>query len=440
MKQLADDATPRLDPLVMLRPDRFGTPMETSQEPRTEASPATTTLRGVRVLLITGKGGVGKTTVAGATAATCAARGTRTLVVSTDAAHSLADAFGRPIGPAPTKIAPSLWAQQLDGRHEVERSWTEIREYLAELLAWAGGEGLAAEELLVVPGMQEVFALENILEQAESGNFDRIVVDCAPSAETLRLLELPEILATYVDRLFPRHRRFARLSRPVLRRTVDMPLATDLVFAAFERFMSRLASVAALLTDPQVTTVRIVATPERMVIDEAKRLYSHLALFGYFVDSVIVNRELPTSEVGTPLLDAWHDRQRRLLTEIEEAFAHTEIQRLELLASEPLGIERLRSLGTDLYGSDDPGAVTEMEQPIRYEEHAGHVELRMRLPGVSSEEVEVLYGDGELIINAGSERRALLLPDALRGRRAAGAEHDGAELRIAFHESTRVVV
>ena len=247
----------------------------------------------MRILLFTGKGGVGKTTVAAATAAACAARGERTLVFSTDPAHSLADSLDRPVGSAPTEVGHRFHAQQLDARERTEEAWDDIQEYLVEVFDWAGVEGIEAEELAVLPGLDELFGLVDLKTHAESGAWDTIVVDCAPTAETIRLLSLPDVLSWYMDRVFPMTRRVNKVVGPVVSRMTRLPVAGDRVFGAADRFYARLDGVKELLADPELCSARLVVNPEKMVIAEARRTYTYLALFGYSVDAVIVNRVLP---------------------------------------------------------------------------------------------------------------------------------------------------
>ncbi|MBW3659246.1 MAG: ArsA family ATPase, partial [Actinobacteria bacterium] len=230
-----------------------------------------------RILLFTGKGGVGKTTVAAATAARAAARGLEVLVTSTDPAHSLADAFDVPLGDGPTRVATNLQAQQIDAQARLERHWKEVRDYLVELLAWGGVGELQAEELVLLPGLDELFALIDLHRQVESGAYDLVVVDCAPTAETLRLLALPDALRWYVDRILAPGRRVARVIRPVTSRVGGIPVPEDDVFGAVERIHGELAAVHALLQDAARTSVRLVVNPERMVIAEALRTATSLS-------------------------------------------------------------------------------------------------------------------------------------------------------------------
>ena len=225
----------------------------------------------MRILLFTGKGGVGKTTVAAATAARIAASGRRTIVLSTDPAHSLADAYALPLGDDPTPIAANLWGQQLNARVRFEDAWDDVREYMVGVLDWAGADAVEAEELAVVPGLDEVFALADIKAFATSGDYDVVVVDCAPTAETIRLLSLPDVLGWYMDRVFETQRRVTKLARPVLDRLTSLPIAGDRVFAAIRKFYDRLDGVRDLLIDGDITSARLVVNPERMVVAEARR-------------------------------------------------------------------------------------------------------------------------------------------------------------------------
>ncbi|MDQ3781502.1 MAG: arsenical pump-driving ATPase GET3, partial [Actinomycetota bacterium] len=247
----------------------------------------------MRVLLVTGKGGVGKTTVAAATAVRTADIGKRVLVMSTDPAHSLADAFGRELGDAPDEVAPLLFAQQIDAQQRLEESWGEVRDHLTDLFDWSGLKGIEAEELSVFPGMDEIFSLVSVRDHVRSAEYDTIVVDCAPTAETLRLLSLPEVLSWYMEKMFPIGRRVAKVVRPVLSRVTTLPMADDRVFDAVARFYERLDGIREILADPEITSARLVMNPEKMVISEARRTYTYLGLFGYVVDAAIVNRVLP---------------------------------------------------------------------------------------------------------------------------------------------------
>src|SRR6266498_1137544 len=273
----------------------------------------------MRILLFTGKGGVGKTTVAAATAVKAAAAGKRTLITSTDPAHSLADSFDTPIASRAQEIAPNLWAEQIDAQERLEANWRDIQEFVVAFLNWAGVDAIEAEELSVIPGLDEIFSLTDVKAHVDSGRFDLLVVDCAPTAETLRLLSLPEAMNWYIERIFPVERRVVKTIRPLLTKLTSMPIADDRIFAAIERLHRNLDGVRQLLTNDRMSTVRLVVNPEKMVIAEARRTYTYLSLFGYRVDAVVVNRIIP-DEVDDPYFGKWKDIQAEHLRTVYESF------------------------------------------------------------------------------------------------------------------------
>ncbi len=317
----------------------------------------------MRILLFTGKGGVGKSTVAAGTAALAAATGHRTLVLSTDAAHSLADAFGSPVGSEPTEVAERLFVQQVDAQLRFEQSWADIQRYLLTVLDVAGVDPVAAEELTVIPGAEEVLALLELRLHATSEEWDVIVVDCAPTAETLRLLALPEALGWYMERVLPMERRLVKALRPVLSRAAGVPMPGDSVFDAIERLHAELDQVHDLLSGPDAS-VRLVMTPEAVVLAEARRSYTSLSLFGYRVDGVIANRIFPTGG-DDPWRAGWVQAQDRVLTEVDQSFAGVPIWRSEYRPAEPVGVEALTRLAEDVYAGDDPLAAPRGVGPFR---------------------------------------------------------------------------
>ncbi len=387
----------------------------------------------VDVLLFTGKGGVGKTTVSAATALRAADEGRRTIVLSTDPAHSLADSFGVELGSEPTEVAPKLWAQQLDARQRMEESWDELRSYFVEVLNWAGADDIEAEELAVLPGVEDLFSLGDIRAFADDPRWDLVVVDCAPTADTLRLLSLPEVLAWYMDRAFPLGRRVSRLVGPILKRVTDVPVADDEVFGAGQRFYERLDGVRELLADPARTTIRLVVNPEKMVIAEARRTHTYLSLYGYGVDAVIVNRVLP-DEVADPWFDQWKAAQSEHLRVIDESFSPVAVLRGELASSELVGLEGLRGFGYELYGEADPARPLGSGRPMTIERAAGGYVLRLALPFVGSGEVDVGRSDDELLLTLGPHRRAVILPDSLRRRSIVGASLRDGFLTVHFED------
>jgi len=385
----------------------------------------------LRVLLFTGKGGVGKTTAAAATALRCADSGLRTMVISTDPAHSLADAYGVDLGDHPTKVADCLWGQQLDAQARMEESWGEIQVYLQEVFDWAGLDAIEAEELAVIPGLDEIFALADIKAHASSGDWDLLVVDCAPTAETIRFLSLPDILSWYMERIFPASRRVNKTVGPLLRRVTNLPVAGDEVFSAARRFYDRLDGVRALLSDPAVTSVRLVVNPERMVIAEARRTYTYLSLFGYRVDAVIANRLLP-ADVTDPWFDRWRALHAEHLATIEESFAPLPILKAYLADDELVGPDQLRRFAALLYGDLDAAASLHAGEPLKVTRRGSTYALTLQLPFADHDDLEVGRHDDELLVRVGPYRRALLLPDSLRRRDVMSATLAQGRLKVTF--------
>lgn len=384
-----------------------------------------------RVLLFTGKGGVGKTTVAAATAVSCARLDQRTVVVSTDPAHSLADVLGQPVGDEPTAAAPGLWAAQLDARKRLEDSWADIRTWLVELLGWAGIEAVQAEELAVLPGLDELFALTDIARLADDGRWDTVVVDCAPTAETLRLLSLPDVLTGWMARVLPTGRRINRVVGPVVRSLSGLPVAGDEVFSATERVHAHLLAVQALLADRDVTRVRLVVNPEALVVAEARRTATTLALFGYGVDAVVANRLLP-DDLTDPWFEEWKAVHARHLRAIEEGFAPLPVLRGSLGPTELVGVEALAGLGAELYGASDPAAAHGASQPLRIEREPGGYRLLLELPFTEPEDLDLGRRPGELVLRVGPHRRSVLLPDSLVRRQISGASLRDGVLVVRF--------
>ena len=392
----------------------------------------------MRIVLFTGKGGVGKSTVAAGTAALAAASGLRTLVLSTDAAHSLADAYdanGR-VQAEPTEIADRLFVHQVDAQLRFQQSWADIQRYLLSVLDAAGMDPVAAEEMTVIPGAEEVLALLELRLHARSGRWDVIVIDCAPTAETLRLLALPEALGWYMERLLPIQRRLVKALRPVLNRAAGVPMPGDTVFDAITRLHAELDEVHELLAGPEAS-VRLVLTPENVVLAEARRAYTSLSLFGYRVDGVVANRVFPAGD-GDAWRAGWVDAQHTVLKEVDQSFAGLPVWRSEYQPAEPVGVPALTELATRLYGDDDPLVRPDGDGPFRVTRDAdGDAVLRLALPFVTRAEVDLARNGDELVVTVGSSRRLLTLPAGLARLRVAGARVDGGELRVRFRGQDR---
>jgi arsenite/tail-anchored protein-transporting ATPase len=387
-----------------------------------------------RVLLFTGKGGVGKTSVAAATAVRAAARGARVLVTSTDPAHSLADALGIPLGDRPTTVAVDgdghLEAQQIDAQQRLERHWREVRDYLVGLLAWGGADEVEAEELVLLPGLDELFALVDLRGQVEGGRYDLIVVDCAPTAETLRLLGLPDALRWYADRILGPGRRVARVVRPP-QRARGTPVPEDDVFGAVERMHDDLATVHALLQDPERASVRLVLNPERVVVAETQRTATSLSLFGYAVDAIIANRVLP-DEVTDPYLARWKQRQAEHLANVGDLFAPTPVLTAPLFDDELEGIAGLGALADAVYGDLDEVGVLGDRRPVTVETDGDDRVLRVALPFAARDEVDLHRRGGELHLAVAGVRRTIALPAALRRRDIGAARLADGHLVVRF--------
>jgi arsenite-transporting ATPase len=385
----------------------------------------------MRVILFTGKGGVGKTTVAAATAVRSSEAGLRTLIMSTDPAHSLVDAFEVPIGDTPTEITANLWAQQIDAQERLEDNWRDIQDYMVQVMNWAGTETIQAEELTVIPGIDEIFALIDVKTHVESEAYDVVLVDCAPTAETLRLLSLPDIMNWYIERIFPVQRRVVRVVRPLVSRTTNLPIAGDRVFAAVERLHRNLDAVRHILSDERMSSVRLVVNPEKMVIAEARRTYTYLGLFGYRVDAVVVNRILPT-DVTDPYFGKWKDIQAEHLATVHESFEPVPILEARLFDREMVGVRLLGEMAGEIYADREATSVLYVDDPIQVSKRGTGYVLRVRLPFVSGGDLDVHRRGDELFVRVGSYKRNLLLPQTLKRLTVRGASLVEEHLEIAF--------
>ncbi|MGH8959771.1 MAG: ArsA family ATPase [Jatrophihabitantaceae bacterium] len=388
----------------------------------------------MRIVLFTGKGGVGKTTTASATALRLADRGVKTLLLSTDTAHSLADALDVALTGEPIEVVPSLWAVQIDTQSRFEAAWRDVQSFLTELLARGGVDPITADELTILPGVEEVLALLAVRELAMAGDWDTLVVDCAPTAETLRLLALPEALTWYLQKVFPAQRRIAKGMRPiaaVLGRGDVIP--PDGLFDSLLRLNDDLAGVRQLLGDPEVTSVRLVLTPEAVVAAEARRTFTALALYGYAVDMVVANRVFPAGE--DEWRQGWARTQQRQLAAIRESFAGLPVTELPYRSGEPVGVAALREVADALYGGlpgADPAASGAPNDLLKVDAEGSGFVLRMSLPLAEKASVDAVRAGDDLVVTVGGHRRVLSLPSRLRRCAVAGGDFDGSQLRVRF--------
>ncbi|MBI1801201.1 MAG: ArsA family ATPase [Chloroflexi bacterium] len=385
----------------------------------------------MRIILYTGKGGVGKTSVAAATALRCADLGYRTIVVSTDAAHSLGDSFDREIGSEPIELAPKLKAQEIDVLYQMQRHWGTIQQWVNSVLQWRGVNELVADEASVLPGMDELASLLQIVSLYESGDYDVIIVDCAPTGETLRLLSLPEVARWYLAHIFPIERTAMRVAGPILRGLTDLPVPDDAIFDTIKQLILQLDRMHQLLADPVLSSVRLVLNPEKMVIKEAQRTFTYINLYGYGCDLVIENRVMPEA-AQEGYFRAFRETQAKYMQLVEEAFTPVPIVKGPYFEQEVVGATMLRRMGAAIYGDEDPAKVYYEGSPQVVEKRGDHYELILRLPFAAKGDVKLTRAGDELAISLGNFRRNLVLPRALALREVAGAKFEQATLTLTF--------
>jgi arsenite-transporting ATPase len=377
----------------------------------------------MRVLLHTGKGGVGKTTMALTTALGAAMHGHRTFVLSTDAAHSLGDALGASLGPEACEVAPGVTVRELSVLDELDDAWSVVQEWLAVFLrgeARHSGDAeeeapMVAEELLAFPGLEELIALRAIRQVEASGAYDVCVVDCAPTGSTLRLLRFPDVLRFLMENVFDWERRSMRLVRPLARRVrADRFVPSEEVFAAVERLYADVTGVRQILLDGDRTSARLVVNPARVVVDETRRSFAYLSLYGVATDALLVNRVLPP-DARSGYFSRWAEREREELHQIDRSFP---VPRFEfpLQRTEPIGVEALMGLARAVFGDQDPAGFFSKSRPIRLRKEAGSTILEIDLPNVSNEEVEVVAAGRDLVVRVRDAQRLISLPDSVVGR------------------------
>jgi arsenite-transporting ATPase len=380
-----------------------------------------------RTILYTGKGGVGKTSVAAATARRCAAAGLRTVVLSTDPAHSLSDSLEQELGGEPTPAGPNLFGQEVQAQEEMERHWDSVQGYLGSLLEERGIDRISAEELTVPPGMDELFSLLWIKRHHEEGEFDCVIVDCAPTGETLRLLSFPDVVTWWLERVLPSQRKLA----PWARSLFDIPLPGEAVFDDVERLARNLVAMNGILRDRSRTTVRLVMNPDRMVVKEAMRTFTYLNLYGYLTDAVVVNRLLPAEGYFA----AWSEVQREQLETVRSAFEPVPVLTAPYLEREVVGPEMLDRLAGEVFGDRDPSAVLHSELSQQLVTENGRATLRVDVPLAEKGELSLRKIGLEVVVRVGPQKRTIMLPPALSAYSTSGARLEDGTLEISFERA-----
>ncbi len=360
----------------------------------------------MRIILFTGKGGVGKTTTAAATAIKCATEGKKTLIISTDPAHSLSDAMDMDLAPEPIEVSDNLWCMEFDVYYSMKKYWSNMKEMMRSIFKFQGVENVIAEELSVLPGMEEGAAFLWLEKFYREQTFEVIIIDSAPTGETLTLLSLPQVTKSWLTKAFPGQKFAIKTLGKVVRKTTGIPL--DKGYEEMQTMFDKLEFIQKVFLDPEVTSIRIVANPEKMVVQEAKRAFSYLQLYGYNVDAVIVNRIIPEME------DKWFQgyiaKQKEYIQEIEESFEPIPIFKVPHQGEEVFGRKLLESIGESTYGDQDPATVFHIEKPIEIENIEDGYTVKMKIPFIKSEDFTLRKFGDELIIDIKNRRKNMFLP------------------------------
>jgi arsenite-transporting ATPase len=395
----------------------------------------------MRILLFSGKGGVGKTSLSAATGTRLAELGYRTLVMSVDPAHSLADAFDLDRGlfdlktADPFRVAERLWIHEVNIQREIKRQWQQIWTYLSSLFRTSGLSEVEAEEMAIFPGMEELTALLYVNQWTQEKRYDAIVLDCAPTGESLRFVAMPTTMKWYMQHVFPIQRGVLKAVRPIANRFAPFELPPDSYFASIRDLFNRIEGIDQLLEDPKVTSVRLVTNAEKMVVRETQRAFVYFSLHGLTVDQVLVNRVLP-EDVRDGFFQKWRQTQKKSLKEIETYFAPVPMRCIPLFRHEVLGLKRIEQLAQEMFGGrEDPAAITRTERPYSFRKREGRYEVRLRAPFAAKGEVGLFKKGEELIIEVGTVRRHVGLPNAMTGLSPVRARLDDGMLVVELQET-----
>ncbi len=395
----------------------------------------------MRVILMTGKGGVGKTSVAAATGLRCAELGYKTLVLSTDPAHSLADSFDLELGHEPIQVRPNLWGAELDALMELEGNWGAVKRYITEVLQARGLDGVQAEELAILPGMDEIFGLVRMKRHYDEGDYEILIIDSAPTGTALRLLSLPEVGGWYMRRFYKPLQGMSSALRPlfepIFKPLTGFSLPNNEVMDAPYEFYQQIEALEKVLTDNSQTSVRLVTNPEKMVLKESLRAHAYLSLYNVATDLVIANRIIP-EEVTDPFFQRWKENQQLYKEEIHSNFHPLPVKEVPLYSEEMCGLEALERLKETLYGDEDPSKVYYQENTIRVLQQEQDYSLELYLPGIPKENIQLNKTGDELNIRIGNHRRNFVLPQALAGLNPAGAKMEEDYLKIRFSNVVKV--
>jgi arsenite/tail-anchored protein-transporting ATPase len=390
----------------------------------------------MRLILMTGKGGVGKTSVAAATGLRCAELGYRTLVLSTDPAHSLADSFDMEMGHEPREVRPNLWGAELDALKELEGNWGAVKRYITQVLQARGMEGVQAEELAILPGMDEIFGLVRMKRHFDEGIYDVLIIDSAPTGTALRLLSLPEVGGWYMRKFYKPLQAVSVALRPLVeplfRPIAGFSLPNKEVMDAPYEFYEQIEALQKILMDNTQASVRLVTNPEKMVLKESLRAHAYLSLYNVSTDLVIANRIIP-AEVTDPFFKKWKENQEKYRLEIHEDFHPLPVKEVPLYAEELCGLAALDRLKETLYGDEDPSQVYYKETTMRVvQEASNQYSLELYLPGIAKDQIQLNKTGDELNVRIGNHRRNMVLPQALAALQPTGAKMDEDYLKIKF--------